>query len=95
MILGFGGYLAVTGESLNFLGMSFAIDGPGLVVLVGYFDSLIWPLIAMGQIVAAYSRSKASMKRIENYMDAPEDIQNCENPVVLDNVKGQIEFKNF
>ena len=95
MILGFGGYLAVTGESLNFLGMTFAIDGPGLVVLVGYFDSLIWPLIAMGQIVAMYSRSKASMKRIENYMDAPEDIQNCENPVVLENVKGKIEFKNF
>ena len=95
VILGFGGYLAITKETLNFLGMTFAIDGPSLVVLIGYFDSLIWPLIAMGQIVAMYSRSKASMKRIENYMDAPEDIANCENPVFLENIKGKIEFRNF
>lgn len=95
MILGFGGYLAVTGETVNFLGMAFAISGPDLVVLVGYFDSLIWPLIAMGQIVAAYSRSKASMKRIENYMDAPEDIQDAPDAVMLNNIKGKIEFKNF
>ena len=95
MILGFGGYLAVTGESIKFLGMTFAISGPNLVVLVGYFDSLIWPLIAMGQIVAAYSRSKASMKRIENYMDAPEDIQDAPDAVMLNDVKGKIEFKNF
>lgn len=95
MILGFGGYLAVTGETVNFLGMAFAISGPDLVVLVGYFDSLIWPLIAMGQIVAAYSRSKASMKRIENYMDAPEDIQDAPDAVMLNDVKGKIEFRNF
>ena len=95
MILGFGGYLAVTGEIVKFLGMTFAITGPELVVLVGYFDSLIWPLIAMGQIVAAYSRSKASMKRIENYMDAPEDIHDVPDAVVLNDVKGKIEFKNF
>ncbi|MBO7615520.1 MAG: ABC transporter ATP-binding protein [Bacilli bacterium] len=95
MILGFGGYLAVTGETVDFLGMAFAISGPDLVVLVGYFDSLIWPLIAMGQIVAAYSRSKASMKRIENYMNAPEDIQDAPNAVMLNDVKGKIEFRNF
>lgn len=95
MILGFGGYLAVTGETVDFLGMAFAISGPDLVVLVGYFDSLIWPLIAMGQIVAAYSRSKASMKRIENYMNAPEDIQDAPDAVMLNDVKGKIEFRNF
>ena len=95
MILGFGGYLAVTGETVDFLGMAFAISGPDLVVLVGYFDSLIWPLIAMGQIVAAYSRSKASMKRIENYMNAPEDIQDAPNAVMLNDVRGKIEFRNF
>ena len=97
MLLGFGGYLAVTGETINFLGMTYHLSAEEMVTLVGYFDSLIWPLIAMGQIVASYSRSKASMNRIANYMDAPEDIQNCENPVVLDpkEVKGEIEFRNF
>ncbi|MCR5308975.1 MAG: ABC transporter ATP-binding protein/permease [Bacilli bacterium] len=95
MNLGFGGYLAVTGETINFLGIDYSINGRNLVTLIGYFDTLIWPLIAMGQIVAMYSRSKASMKRIEEYMDSPEDIKNSENPTILDNVKGKIEFKNF
>ena len=95
IILGLGGYLAVTEESVLFLGMSLELSAPKLVKLVGYFDHLIWPLIAMGQIVAMYSRSKASMKRIENFMDAPEDIKNCENPIPLENIKGKIEFKNF
>ena len=95
LILGFGGYLAITGENISFLGMQFAISGKELVTLVGYFDSLIWPLIAMGSIVAMYSRSKASMKRIENYMNAPEDIKDAPDAVVLKDVKGKIEFKNF
>lgn len=95
LILGFGGYLAITGESISFLGMHFAISGKELVTLVGYFDSLIWPLIAMGSIVSMYSRSKASMKRIENYMNAPEDIQDAPDAVVLKDIKGKIEFKNF
>lgn len=95
LILGFGGYLAITGENISFLGMQFAISGKELVTLVGYFDSLIWPLIAMGSIVAMYSRSKASMKRIENYMNAPEDIQDAPDAVVLKDIKGKIEFKNF
>ncbi|MCQ2087210.1 MAG: ABC transporter ATP-binding protein/permease [Bacilli bacterium] len=97
VILGFGGYLALTGNVVKFLGLKFLIAPSDLVVLIGYFDTLIWPLIAMGQIVAMYSRSKASLTRIEIYMNAPEDIQNCENPVVLDpkTVKGKVEFKNF
>ena len=95
LILGFGGYLAITGENISFLGMQFAISGKELVTLVGYFDSLIWPLIAMGSIVAMYSRSKASMKRIENYMNAPEDIHDAPDAVVLKDIKGKIEFKNF
>lgn len=96
-ILGFGGYLAVTNETIKFLGMNFSIGAGNLVTIIGYFDALIWPLIALGQIVASYSRSKASLKRIEIYMDSPEDIANCENPVYMDpkETKGNIEFKDF
>lgn len=97
VILGFGGYLAITNSSLIFLGIQFSLDGPDLVRLIGYFDELIWPLIAMGQIVSMYSRSKASLKRIEVYLDSPEDIKNCPNAIVLDKSKvtGKIEFKDF
>ena len=95
LILGFGGFLAVSGQSKVILGMTFSINGPDLVELIGYFDTLIWPLIAMGQIVSMYSRSKASMRRIENFMDSSEDVKNCEDAVVLNDVKGKIEFRHF
>jgi ATP-binding cassette subfamily B protein len=52
-------------------------------------------MIAMGQIDAMRSRAKASLKRVAQFLDAPEDIKNPENPIVLENVKGKITFKNF
>ena len=97
VILGLGGYLAVTGETLSIIGMSFKLDGAELVEVIGYFDNLIWPLMAMGQIVSMYSRSRTSMNRIENYMDSFEDIKNCDDAVVFskEDIKGGIRFVDF
>ena len=41
------------------------------------------------------SRSKASLKRITNFLDQEEEIRNVENAYVLENVKGEIRFDNF
>ena len=58
-------------------------------------DILIWPLIALGQVVSMRSRAKSSMERIANYLGQPEDIQNPQEPFLLENVKGEISFRNF
>lgn len=81
---------------MSIFGQKIAIQTPGqFFEFIGYFDILIWPLIALGQVVSMRSRAGSSMKRIADYLDQPEDIKNPENPIVLEGVKGEISFRNF
>ena len=98
MILGFGGYAVyayINETPFTVFGHEIAMDAGKLVAFTSYFDLLIWPMIAMGQIVAMRSRAKASLKRVANFLDADEDIKNPDNAYVLNDVKGKITFKNF
>ena len=97
-ILGVGGYFVyctVSGNPILLFGAVVKLDSGSLVTFYGYFQELIWPLIALGQIVSMKSRAKASLARISNFLDAPEDITNPENAVVLDDIKGNITFNNL
>ena len=98
LIMGFGSYFvycAVTGNPFILFNHEIIITAGKLVTFIGYFDTLIWPLIAMGQIVSMRSRSKTSLKRIEKYLDENEDITNPENAIVLKDVKGEIRYDHF
>ncbi|MCB9498248.1 MAG: hypothetical protein H6688_02170, partial [Erysipelotrichaceae bacterium] len=99
LILCFGGwfvYISVTGETLQLFGSTVALKTTGqFVEFIGYFDILIWPLIALGQVVSMRSRAKASFKRITNFLEQPEDIQNPQDAYVLQDVKGEVTFKDF
>ena len=97
-ILGFGSwivYQSVIGSPINVFGVTINLTAGQLVTFAGYFSTLIWPMIALGQIFTMRSRGKASLKRITAYLDSPEDIKDCENPIILENIKGNIEFKNL
>lgn len=97
-VLGFGGwfiYAFAVGSPIILFGISIDITVGQLVQFVGYIDLLVWPMIALGQIVTMRSRAKGSLNRITNFLDTPEEIHNCDNPIVLHDVKGKIEFKNF
>ena len=98
MILGFGGWLVyatVAGSPIAIFGHAIELTAGGLVTFLGYFDTLIWPMIALGSLVTMFSRAKASMKRVSAFLDAEEDVKNPENPVVLTDVKGGIEFRRL
>lgn len=98
LLLGFGGYLVyltVTGEPLIIFSYQTDVTPGKLVKFIGYFSTLVWPMIALGQIVTMRARAKTSLKRITKFLDAPEDIKNPENAVVKDDIKGKITFKNF
>lgn len=99
LILCLGGwfvYQAVTSQPMTLFGQVIALQTPGkFFEFIGYFDILIWPLIALGQVVSMRSRAKSSMERIANYLGQPEDIQNPQEPFLLENVKGEISFRNF
>ena len=98
LILGFGGwfvYAFATGSTVVIFGHPIELTPGELITFTGYFDSLIWPLIALGSIVTMHSRAKTSLRRISDFMDQEEEIRNPENPVVLTNVQGRVEFRHF
>lgn len=98
MILGVGGYVVyqyAINDAVIIWGHTIDLDAGGLVTFTTYFDTLIWPLIAMGSIVAMRSRARTSLKRVAKFLDAEEDIKNPENAVMLNEVQGRITFNNF
>lgn len=98
MILGFGGwfvYSTAAGNPIAVFGHPIELSAGELVTFFGYFDTLIWPMIALGSLVTMFSRAKASMKRVSAFLDAEEDVTNPENPVVLSDVLGGIEFRHL
>lgn len=98
LILGLGGYFVykyVTGAPAYLFGHEVDMTAGGLITFVGYFDTLVWPMIALGQMVSMRSRSKASLKRITRFLDEEEEIRNPENAYVLENIKGDVKFDSF
>ena len=98
LLLGFGGwfvYAFVTTGPVMLFGYEVKLTAGELVTFIGLFDTLIWPLIALGQIVSMRARAGASLNRISKYLDTPEDIKDSENAKNLVNCQGKITFNNF
>ncbi|MBP5216739.1 MAG: ABC transporter ATP-binding protein, partial [Bacilli bacterium] len=98
LICGFGGWLVystVMQTPMHIFGKDILLSVGQMVEFMEYFDILIWPMIALGQIIAMHSRSKASLKRITIFLDAPESVKSPENATVLQNVQGALEFRHF
>ena len=98
LLMGLGGtcvYYYVTGNPVVLFGHSIILTAGKLVTFIGYVDVLIWPMIAMGQILQMFSRFKSSSKRVFDYLDEEEEIHNVDNPVSLDDCKGEITFNHF
>ncbi len=71
------------------------VEAGNLAEFIGYLDILIWPMIALGQIVSMRSRSRASLKRITAFLDTEIVVKSPENAVKLENVKGDITYRHF
>ena len=98
MVIWVGAYFVyqdANGVTPVLFGMSFSYSAKDLVTMLGYFDMIIWPLIALGQIITSYSRSRTSMRRITRFLDAPEVIKDSEDAIDKDDFKGNITFKDF
>lgn len=97
IILGVGGYFvysAVTGSPAQIFGHIVEMSAGNLVTFLGYFETMIWPMMALGQIVSMRSRAKASLKRVSDFL-AAEEVKDPENAVILKDVKGAVSFRNF
>lgn len=85
VILGYGGYLVYTG----------VFNAGQLVEYIGYFNAIVWPVMAISELIEMRSRGKASLKRISELLEAESDVQ--DRPGVTDpaHLAGNIEFRDL
>ena len=85
IILGYGGYLVYEGT----------FTGGQLMEFIGYFNAVIWPVMAVSELIDMTSRGRASMKRLGELLDAPVHVKDRPGVTDLQNIKGNIEFRNL
>lgn len=59
-----------------------------------YLGLLNWPTRALGQVINVLQRGAASMDRLNLILEEKPDIVEIDNPKVLKNIDGKIQFKN-
>ncbi len=85
IILGYGGYLVHCGT----------FNAGQLMEFIGYFNAIIWPIMAVSELIDMTSRGKASLKRISELLDAEVTVKDRADVAELKDVKGDIEFKGL
>lgn len=65
-----------------------------LIEFIGYFNSIIWPVMAISELIDMTSRGKASVNRISELLDSKIDVYD-RNVEDIKELKGEIEFKNL
>ncbi|MBD5483409.1 MAG: ABC transporter ATP-binding protein [Lachnospiraceae bacterium] len=85
VILGYGGYLVYRGR----------FNAGQLVEFIGYFNAVIWPIMAVSELIDMTSRGKASLERLSELLDAEIDVKDRDGVKELINVRGDIEFRNL
>ncbi len=85
VVLGYGGTLVYLGK----------FNAGQLVEYIGYFNSVIWPIMAISELIDMYSRGKASLDRISELLDAPVDVKDTDAAAHISDIRGDIEFRDL
>ena len=85
VILGYGGYLVYQGR----------FNAGQLVEYIGYFEAIVWPIMAVSMLIEKTSRGKASLNRITELLDAPIDVADRPGVQELQNPQGSVEFRHL
>lgn len=85
VILGYGGWLVYRG-----------IFDPGqLIEFISYFNAVIWPIMAVSELIDMTSRGKASLNRISQLLDAVPAVADSAQVRDLEQPRGEIRFRNL
>ena len=85
VILGYGGYLVYQGK----------FNAGQMLEFLGYFNAVIWPIMAVSELIDMTSRGVASLKRIGELLDAPIHVKDRPGVKELKDMKGDITFRNL
>ena len=85
VILGYGGYLVYLGR----------FSAGELVEYIAYFTAVVWPIMAVSELIDMSSRGRASLDRLGELLDAEVNVKDRENVRELKNIRGDIEFRDL
>ena len=85
VILGYGGYLVYKGS----------FNAGQLVEFIAYFNAVVWPIMAVSELIDMTSRGKASLERLGELLDAEVNVTDRTGAQELTDVQGNIEFRNL
>ena len=85
IIFGYGGYLVHEG----------IFDVGRMIEFIGYFTSIIWPIMAVSELIDMHSRGKASLSRIGELLDTKTDVTDKEGVTDIGTVLGSIEMRDL
>ncbi len=85
VILGYGGYLVFQGR----------FNAGELVEFIGYFNAVVWPIMAVSELIDMTSRGKASLERISELLDAEPVVRDRQDAADLINPQGEIRFQSL
>ena len=85
IILGYGGYLV----------WNKTFTAGQLMEFIGYFNAVIWPIMAVSELIDMTSRGKASLERIGQLLEAKINVQDRPDVERLPQIRGDIEFRDL
>ncbi len=85
VIFGYGGYLV----------HEHVFNVGELMEFTGYFTSVIWPIMAIAELIDMRSRGKASLQRITKLIETEPDVKDREDVSDPGVIRGQIEFRDL
>ena len=85
IILGFGGYLVYEGT----------FNAGELIEFITYFSTIIWPIMAISQLIEMNSRGAASLDRISVLLDQKPTVTDGEGARDVGTLSGNIELSSL
>lgn len=85
VIFGYGGYLV----------HEHVFNVGELMEFTGYFTSVIWPIMAIAELIDMRSRGKASLQRITKLIETEPDVKDRDDVSDPGVIRGQIEFRDL
>lgn len=87
IIIGYGGYLVYTGAP--------GFTAGGLIKFMSYFTSVVWPIMAVSELIDMTSRGKASLKRVSNLLNTENEVKDRDGVEEIEEIRGDIEFRSL
>ena len=88
ILYGVGGYIISQGTAQGF-------DIGTLTEFISYFETLIWPMMAIASLINLSSQARASMDRIDHVLNHKVEVKDKEDVIKDHEIKGEITFNNL